>query len=525
MNFSRLAVPAALVAIALASCQKDAVKPHVPDAGPADAGAASADAGAQDAGSEDAGLGDAGLEDAGPAPVDAGPEDAGPEDAGSADAGPPPDPSTPGIPCTDTIANVYVTPAGLPPMTAANQGDIVRCAVDVALDVSDVKTQLAGQSVVGVTATSGSNTFRIAYRTWRDDGVPGVGTARVFLPTTPISTPLPVIVSAHGSDGLGQTCAPSMDPTGNGSLNMPFAGTGYAVIAPDYAGLGNGGVQGYEDNLDQAHSTLDAARALRNMLAPGALSSKVILAGYSEGGGASLAAQAIASTYGAGGDLAGVVVFAAEYPTRLNSFQYVTSLNDPTGITSITAGITNPVIYVLRQYAYQYNEVGPSSVANGFPASLASSYDAAASTQCLAEAGAVIDGEGLHNSDLWDPTMASELLACINGNGTGASCTGTGQALYTFLTNNILTSDPSGAPVVYIQGLLDTIMVPAQEAACNIEKMQMDGLNPQVCTDPEGEHTTVVARNVAFALTWVQAILNGATLPACSSSGMPACTP
>ena len=58
------------------------------------------------------------------------------DDAGSADepeAGPPPRADVPSIPCTDTLADVYVTPTNLPPMTHATRGDVVRCALDFSL--------------------------------------------------------------------------------------------------------------------------------------------------------------------------------------------------------------------------------------------------------------------------------------------------------------------------------------------------------------------------------------------------------
>jgi hypothetical protein len=93
------------------------------------------------------------------------------------------------------------------------------------------------------------------------------------------------------------------------------------------------------------------------------------------------------------------------------------------------------------------------------------------------------------------------------------------------LQSNILTSDKDGAPVLYVQGLADIIMPPASEAACNIQKMEADGLTPQVCTDSAAQHQTVVQRNIMFALQWGQALLAGTSLPTCSAAGMPTCTP
>jgi hypothetical protein len=90
---------------------------------------------------------------------------------------------------------------------------------------------------------------------------------------------------------------------------------------------------------------------------------------------------------------------------------------------------------------------------------------------------------------------------------------------------NILTADRNGPPVLYVQGLLDTIMLPSEEAACNIEKLQADGVLPTICTDSGAQHTDILARDVAYAVSWVDATLARQTPPACSSSGMPACSP
>jgi hypothetical protein len=68
-------------------------------------------------------------------------------------------------------------------------------------------------------------------------------------------------------------------------------------------------------------------------------------------------------------------------------------------------------------------------------------------------------------------------------------------------------------------------MPPDEEAACNIDQLGAAGVEVQVCVDTPAEHTTVVPRNVAFAVQWSEAKLEGGTPPTCSSSGMPACQP
>ncbi len=80
--------------------------------------------------------------------------------------------------------------------------------------------------------------------------------------------------------------------------------------------------------------------------------------------------------------------------------------------------------------------------------------------------------------------------------------------------------------MLFVQGLADIIMPPDSEAACNLDKLAKDGVTPQLCIDPQGQHTTVVGRNMDFVITWVQALLAGQPLPTtCQSTGLPACKP
>ncbi len=468
---------------------------------------------------------DAGMMPDSSMPPDSGmmPPDAGEPDGSSPDASVPPVVSAPAIACADAVADVYVTPANLPPMTLAARGDLVRCAPDAKLTLTDVSSQVMAKGIT-TPMTTGVNLFRVAFRTERGDDSPGVSTARVYLPSTPQSLPLPVIVIGHPTSGLAPSCTPSLDASSNQDLALPWAGLGYAVIVPDYAGLGNEGVQSYLDNHDQGHAVLDGARALRKLLPDGAFSSSVLAVGYSQGGGAVLSAQALAPSYGVDGTLAGVIVFAPQWPTRLNSFGYVDELNDPAKLT-IATGISQNVVTVMMTYGYFYNRVGPTHATDGFPAASRSGIDNAVKTLCQVPLGGYLQITAPKVGDLFDPTLRTTLLACIAGKGQGPDCVDPGQSFYNYLTQNLLTGDPNGPPMLFVQGLVDYIMPAASEAACNIDKLHKDGVTPQVCVDGLAQHETVVARNMDFALKWAQALLGSQPLPTCSSAGMPVCTP
>ncbi len=474
--------------------------------GPGSSGGSATDAGnasANDSGSSSSD-GGVSVDDSG---VDAGPARA----------------DVPATACNDTLSNVYVSPGALPTMTNAARGDIVRCAVDTTLAMTDVQSEVTGEGDTGVTATSGVNIYRVAFRTFRGDGTTaGISSARVYLPTNPVALPMPVIAIGHATQGMGGTNVPSQDPTTNKDLGLPWAALGYAVIAPDYAGLGTVGVQGYVDNHDTGYSMLDGARALRKFISPGALTTKVIMAGHSQGGGGVLAAQALAKTYGCDGDLVGVIAFAPEYPTRMNSFSYVDELNASPSELTIETGITDNVVAAYREYAYFSNYVSASDATDAFPSGQASTEASDLLSLGEVEFGGYLQATDLHVVDEFDPTFRASLSACIAGT---SGCNTREANYFAFLQQNILTADPTGAKVLFVQGLTDIVMPPAQEGACNVAKLAADGVTPQLCTDATASHTNVTPRNINFAISWAQAIVAGNTPPTCSSAGMPACTP
>src|SRR5579871_5808924 len=120
------------MALAVWACAACGAPRLLPDGGPENP---PTDSGALDAGSRDAGRSDAGTSDAGSV------------DAGSVDAGNP-TALKPAVSCTDPVAQVYVTPAGLPALTPASQGDVVRCGYDQDLSQSALQTEVTAKGIV-----------------------------------------------------------------------------------------------------------------------------------------------------------------------------------------------------------------------------------------------------------------------------------------------------------------------------------------------------------------------------------------
>lgn len=96
----------------------------------------------------------------------------------------------------------------------------------------------------------------------------------------------PVIAWAHGTSGVARICAPSMMKDvyyGTEGL-FPMVEAGFAVIAPDYAGLGTASDHQYLDPTPQANDVINAVAAAHRAVA--GLSARWVVDGHSEGGGA-----------------------------------------------------------------------------------------------------------------------------------------------------------------------------------------------------------------------------------------------
>jgi len=413
--------------------------------------------------------------------------------------------------CADATEDVYRAPA---PSSAA-KGDVLRCAPEVTNDLAKTKSLLIGTDVE---ATTGVRQLRVAFRTQRSNGSAAASTARVYLPTTPKAGPLPVVVIGHPSEGLADSCAPSKREDTMKEIALPFAARGYAVIAPDLPGLGNEGTQAYLDNREQGYAILDGARALRKLLKSGAFSSKIVLAGYSQGGGAVLSAQSLARTYGADGEVAVVASFAAQWPTRLESFGFVDLLKRPDDLT-IALGYTKPVVAVLRTYGWFANS--GRLAAGGIPAEKRDTLTSAIESLCLIPFGGAVQARAPRVRDFVDEELRVGLLACIAST-TDPKCTGAAREYHEFLVKNHLAADPKGAPILYVQGLLDTVMPVAEEAACNVAKLAAEGAPLTVCTDSMATHANVVQRNIADVLPRIETLLAGGSVNDCENK-LPVC--
>lgn len=129
-------------------------------------------------------------------------------------------------------------------------------------------------------------------------------TGSVFVPTSPWvgSGPRPQIAFGVGTQGLGQQCAPSRQFAAgseyeSGNIVAALA-KGWSVSVTDYEGYVDGATPTYTTGASEAHTVLDIVRASRALPgAPVSPAAPVGLWGYSQGGGATGWAAALAPRY------------------------------------------------------------------------------------------------------------------------------------------------------------------------------------------------------------------------------------
>jgi pimeloyl-ACP methyl ester carboxylesterase len=141
-------------------------------------------------------------------------------------------------------------------------------------------------------------------------GVSGV----VYTPAGPApASGLNLVGWAHGTTGLGDQCAPSKEAAQlQGSellLATAVLGQGLAFTYTDYEGLGTPGVHTYLVGQSEGRTVLDALRAARHLLGL-PTTSKSVIWGHSQGGGAALMAAELAPTYAPDANVVGSIAGA-----------------------------------------------------------------------------------------------------------------------------------------------------------------------------------------------------------------------
>ncbi len=160
--------------------------------------------------------------------------------------------------------------------------------------------------------------YRVMYVSESVHDQPTVVTGLVMVPDTPAPAGgYPVVTWGHGTNGMADQCAPSLQPDQAVPLQNDLLAKGWEVTASDYQGEGTPGLLPYLVGTVAARNTIDIVRAAAHLRAAHA-SKNYVVWGHSEGGQTAMFALAIGDSYAPELHLEGVVAGAPP-----SQFQYI----------------------------------------------------------------------------------------------------------------------------------------------------------------------------------------------------------
>jgi len=152
--------------------------------------------------------------------------------------------------------------------------------------------------------------YRVMYVSRSLRGQPVAVTGLVAVPNTPAPAGGYEVVSwGHGTNGMADKCAPSLNPSSDIPLANAVLDQGWELTASDYEGEGTPGLLPYIAGVSAARNTIDIVRAVQHLPAAHA-STHYVVWGHSEGGQTAMFALQIGPTYASGLNLRGVVAGA-----------------------------------------------------------------------------------------------------------------------------------------------------------------------------------------------------------------------
>jgi pimeloyl-ACP methyl ester carboxylesterase len=279
----------------------------------------------------------------------------------------------------------------------------------------------------------------------------------------------PVLSWAHGTTGLGDGCAVSRQFTDGRSAERLLAplvvGAGYAFVATDYEGLGTPGEHPYVMGRAEGRNVLDVVRAAAALSGSGIEpSSKVLVWGHSQGGGAAAWAAELQPAYAPELALVGAAIGAPAAELRTLGEGLRTGRYSYFGLMTV-AGI-----------AAAYSDADPATVLTTKGSELLGTIR----SQCTDDISRTL--RGLTTDDLVrvDPTTVAPWSGHLDANTAGQVA--------------------PRAPLFVYHGSADDLIPPAISAAL-AAKYCARGATVQRKVFP-GDHTSVIALASGDLLRW-----------------------
>lgn len=337
-------------------------------------------------------------------------------------------------------------------------------------------------------APAGSNAWRVLYRSTGLDDEPIAVSGVVIVPTAAApSGGRPVLSWAHPTTGVDDDCAPSGLPELFALIPglEAMIAAGFVVAATDYQGLGTPGVHPYLIGISEGRSTLDAARAAKNLPDTDA-TSDLLLFGHSQGGQASLFAGELAASYAPELKLHGTAAAApaGELAELLTA--------DQNSLDGVALGA-----YALNAYGLIY---GPDTPGLDVAALLTADGNAALPT--LVDLCGVIAAQATQLDDLATPLIGKFY----------AKDPATVAPWTTLLAENTPDQNKTGAPIFLAQGAADQLVLPATTAQLATKLCSL-GDPVELKSYPGVVHDLIGYESAADVVAWMQSRLAGTAAP------------
>jgi len=331
---------------------------------------------------------------------------------------------------------------------------------------------------------AGSRALRILYTTTGLDGKITPASGLVVVPSSTPAGPLPVVLWEHGTTGVAQKCAPSIhkDPFTAGAMFIQdqVLAHGWALVAPDYLGLGASPPHPYLVGVPAARSALDAVRAARQ-LSSVKLSNQNVVWGHSQGGGAALWTGIEQPTYARDVPLRGVAALAPASDT-------VSLVN---GLEGSKVGMLFASLMVAG-----YSNAYPDVSFNAYVRASARTVVRALVGRCLSE-----------------PATLLSLPAVLTGEQIFSQHLTTGP-LGAHLAQNV-PSQITQTPTLIAQGDADSLVLATVQTTF-ARKLCEAGEKLEYRTYPGLDHVALVEPNsplIPYLLSWTQSRFKAAAAP------------
>lgn len=287
--------------------------------------------------------------------------------------------SAPALPgSTNTSGGVFGSMADATPPSLVNLGNPMRDPAPY-----DQETHTSGLTLGAIPSHTGvpmsevpldpsvglsgaSSQYRFSYSTTDQHGATVPSTAALFIPQGHMPPGgWPVIAWAHGTVGLADQCAPSINARSSRDAEYlnHWLSQGYAIVASDYAGLGTPGLMSYLNGKTTATSVVDSVIAAQSLpsstLTNQQLAKKWAVIGQSQGGGAALhvARNATARSEAAGLDFVGTVATGA--PAYIEEIVLAAGPTFPP--VPLPAGLNTYAAYIMAGFREAHPEIDVNS--------------------------------------------------------------------------------------------------------------------------------------------------------------------